>query len=112
MPDTTTPSSGIFSPGFTSRISPSRTSSTRTRVSCAATADDRFGRRQVHQRANRVARAIHRARLENLREREQERDRRALGPLADHMAPTTATSISTLMSSDITRVAAHARRAV
>ena len=82
-PDTTTPSSGIFSPGLTSRTSASRTSSTAHARLLAVAAHDGFGRRQVHQRAYRVPRAIHAARLENLREREQERDRRAFGPLAD-----------------------------
>ena len=49
-----------------------------------AATDDRFGRRQIHEVANRAACAFHRARLEQLRQREQEDDRRRLRPLAEH----------------------------
>ena len=49
-----------------------------------AVADDGgFRRREVHQRADGVARAIHAARFEVLREREEKDDGRGLRPLAD-----------------------------
>ena len=46
-------------------------------------ADERLGRRQIHQRTNGAACPFHRARFEHLRQREQEHDRRALGPVAE-----------------------------
>ena len=59
----------------------------RAQAAGVASRDERFGRRQIHQRADRAARALHRARLEQLREREQEHDRRGFAPLAeDHRA--------------------------
>ena len=67
--------------GPTSTVSPTRTSSTGDARTPSRRADERLAGRQVHQRADRVARAIHRARLEQLREREQEDDRCRLGPL-------------------------------
>ena len=45
---------------------------------------ERLGGRQIHQRADGAARALHRARLEQLRQREQEDDGRPFAPLAEH----------------------------
>ena len=41
-------------------------------------------RREIHQRADRAARALHRARLEPLRQREEEDHGRRLAPLTEH----------------------------
>ena len=49
----------------------------------AVAAHERRRRREVHQGADRAAGPFHRARLEHLRQREQEDDRRALRPLAE-----------------------------
>ncbi len=64
-------------------MSPTATESMATVALGAVAADERLGRRQIHQRANRPARPLHRARLEHLGEREQKHHRRALGPLAE-----------------------------
>ena len=82
-PATTSPSSGIFSPGRMTITAPVAIASTATRRSPAASRTQRVGRRQIHQRADRVARAVERARFERLRDGEQEDDRRRLGPLAE-----------------------------
>ena len=49
----------------------------------AVAADERFRRGQIHQRANRPARPLHRARFEHLGEREQKHHRSALGPFSE-----------------------------
>ena len=50
-------------------------------------AQQRRGRRQVHQRADRVARSFQRARFECLRDAEQEHDGRRLRPFAQRRRP-------------------------
>ena len=47
------------------------------------TPDDGFGRREIHQRADGAAGAIHRARLEQLRQGEQKYDGRGFGPFSE-----------------------------
>ena len=85
-PAATRPSSGIFSPGRTTTMSPTADVVHRHAAELArrGVAHERLGGRQIHQRADRAARALHRARLEQLREREQEHDRRPFAPLAEH----------------------------
>ena len=87
--------------------------STSTRRSPAASRTSASDGRQVHQRANRAARAIQRPRLERLRHARRERRPwrpRTTGRAGPRRAA--ATSIRTLMSSDPTRKADHAFRAV
>ena len=53
----------------------------------AVAPDERLGGREIHQRADRAARAIHRPRLEQLGEREEEDDRGGFRPFAEQRRP-------------------------
>ena len=86
-PAATRPSSGIFSPGFTMIVSPTATSSTLDAPLGAVAPHERLDRRDVHQGADRAARAVHAPRLQELGEREEEDDRGRLEPLADEHGP-------------------------
>ena len=85
-PAATTPSSGIFSPGLTTTTVADRDAvhGHAAELAGRGVAHERLGGRQVHERADGAARPLHRARLEQLREREQEHDRRPFAPLAQH----------------------------
>jgi hypothetical protein len=78
VPATTTPSRGIFFTGLHEQnFRDAHVIDADPRL-LAAAAHNRLGRREIHQRTDRVPRAIHAAGLENLRKRKQERHRRAL----------------------------------
>ena len=77
------PSIGIRSPGVTMIVSPTDEVVHRHPQFPPVASHQRVGRREVHQRADRVAGAVHASRLEPLREREEEDDRRRLRPLPD-----------------------------
>ena len=82
-PATTAPSSGIFSPGLTTMTAPGRDRVDADAPLAGGVADERVGGRQIHQRADRVPRALERPRFERLRDGEQEDDGGGLGPLAE-----------------------------
>ena len=82
-PARTSPSSGIFSPGRTMIAVPMATRSTGDQLLVIAVADPRLRRGQIHQRPNGFARPLHAARLEPLRDREQQDDRTRFRPLAE-----------------------------
>jgi hypothetical protein len=75
FPAATWPSTGIFSAD--------RDDVGRDAHLAAVAAHERLGGREIHQRPDRAARPRHAARLEELRQREEEDHRRRLEPLAD-----------------------------
>ena len=77
------PSSGIFSPGFTMMMAPGSSASTGCSRSPGAVAKQHLRRREIHQRAHGVARPLEGLRFERLRDREEKDHGGGFGPLAE-----------------------------